>query len=489
MLITNNAYLILWLSSDADEKLLNKRHKEILKLLEIDEIPEYENDFSFINYKTIRTAEAVKWAFHELSNQRKRLYQDFLWFQLATKKDETYYKELCKGNIIEAIEWWWEQYQSTWKFHYLKNRAIALLLWFEHQKKFEDLDFSGDWPEIVKSLHECIKSDKFWKEFLNIVNLSAETPISDVEMNKFRSEISQILAEEFFDLSEELKTPKLYIEYNKVFWVNAKELDDNENVTKPLSVIENNSRRIQELDLELDLDEIIDLINEIEEEIKKLKKIWLAESPKIIKIRDNVASSIRGLGISLYNDYWNSQSSKDFIEEAKIIAWSVTLQTKIKEDIKIINENILMEGGSLDDEYDDEDSYSNRGHTQSQVNSYNYWWQRYSQPIDELIPVDELRLTVWEIYKLVLQWWKFVYFPYCYSLIFFTQKEPWTIYFKAPWASWFWKAIGPILWTLVFWWRWFPWWPIYSLECIFSNLFGGKDVTDEVMEKLRSPGY
>ena len=66
MLITNSAYLILWLTSDADEKLLNKRHKEILKILDIDEVPWYENDLSFINYKRIRTAEAVKWAFHEL---------------------------------------------------------------------------------------------------------------------------------------------------------------------------------------------------------------------------------------------------------------------------------------------------------------------------------------------------------------------------------------------------------------------------------------
>ena len=75
MLISKNAYLILWLGTDTDEKLLNKRHKEILKILEIDEIPEYDSDISFIKYKKIRNVESVKWAFHELSNQKKRLYQ------------------------------------------------------------------------------------------------------------------------------------------------------------------------------------------------------------------------------------------------------------------------------------------------------------------------------------------------------------------------------------------------------------------------------
>ena len=486
MLITNSAYLILWLTSDVDEKLLNKRHKEILKILDIDEIPEYENDFSFINYKKIRTAEAVKWAFHELSNQRKRLYQDFLWFQLITSKDEKLFKKLCMGDILEAIEWWENLYKETWKYHYLKNYFVALLLWFENQKKFDDLDFSGDWPEIIRALHECIESNKFWKEFLNIANLSAETPISDIEINKFRSEIPQTLAEEFFDLSEELKAPKLYIEYNKIFWVNAKELDDNKNVTEPLSIIEKNSEKIKKLSLDSDLDRIIDLINEIEEEIKKLKKIWLAENPKIIKVRDNVASTIRNLWISLYNNYWNSQSSKDFIEEAQVIAWSVTLQTKLKGDLKIINENIRIEGWNYEEDSYEED-YNQRRY-QTNISQSNRW-RIYSQSIDSLIPVEDLHLTVWEINQLVSLWGKFICFPYCYSLIVLTRREPWKVYFKAPWASWFWKAIWPILISLVFWWWWFPRWPIYTIECIFRDLFWWQNLTDSVMEKLRWSRY
>ena len=48
MLVTNNAYHILWLSSDNDEKQINKRYKEILNLLSIDEIPSYNSDVPFI---------------------------------------------------------------------------------------------------------------------------------------------------------------------------------------------------------------------------------------------------------------------------------------------------------------------------------------------------------------------------------------------------------------------------------------------------------
>lgn len=336
MLISKNAYLILWLSTDADEKLLNKRHKEILKILEIDEVPWYDTDLSFINYEAIRNTESVKWAFHELSNQKKRLYQDFLWFQLVTGKDEKLFKQLSKWDILEAIEWWSNLYKETWKYHYLKNYVIALILCFENQKKFNDLDFSGDWPEIVKSLYECIESDKFWKEFLNIVNLSAENPVSEPEFNKFKWEISQNLAEEFFDLSEELKAPKLYIEYNKVFWINAKELDDNKNVTEPLSKIEKNSEKIKKLNLNSDLDEIIDLINEIEEEVKKLTKVWLQKNPKIIKVIDDISLQIRSLAISLCNDNDDKVTAIDFINEALALSPSTTIAQKLKKDLKDI---------------------------------------------------------------------------------------------------------------------------------------------------------
>ena len=475
MLISKNSYLVLWLNTDADEKSINKRHKELLKILNIDEIPEYENDISFINYKELRNTENVKSAFHELTNQKKKLYQDFFWFQIVTSKDEKLLKELCRWNIIEATEWWSGLYQSTWKFHYLKNYAIALLLSYEQQKKFDDLDFSNDWPEIVKSFYKIIESDKFWKEFVNIINLSAEVPISPSELNTFKSEVPQYLAEEFFDLSEELKSPKLYIEFNKVFWLNAKELDDNENVTKPLSIIENNSKKIKELDLWSDLDEIIDLINETEKEVKKLKKIWLAENPKILKIRDNIASQIRNLWISLYNDYWNSQSSKDFIEEAKIIAWWITLQSKLDEDLEVINSNIELEWKS--NKYDNLSSRTAKK------------YGGYSQSIDSLIPIKELQLTLWEVNMLVSQWGKFIYFPFCWSALVITKKEPWGIYFKPPWASWFWTAITPIVLTLFLWWRGLPRWPIFSLECIFSNLFGWKDITDKIMASLRGQNF
>lgn len=457
MLISKNAYLILWLGTDADEKLLNKRHKEILKILEIDEVPEYETDFSFIKYKNIRNVESVKWAFHELSNQKKRVYQDFLWFQLVDNKDEKLFKQLCDWNILEAIEWWKDLYDTTWKYHYLKNLFVANLLWFEHQKQFKDLDFSDDWPEIINELHECIESDKFWKEFLKIINLSYETPLSNEELNKFRWDIVQYLAEEFFDLSEELKAPKLYVQYNKVFGVYAKELDDNENVTKPLSIIEKNSKKMKELDLWSDLDEIIDLINEIEDEVKKLTKVWLQKNPKIVKVVDDVSLQIRSLGIALVNDHDDKDTAIDFINEALSLSPSTTIAQKLKKDIKDIQSieknsatlttltDMIKRWSELWDnkdwssaktqyqkiidyiEWDLKETFNLNEHylekfkekTQRQINRIYAWMPQY-----------EMNAVLWEIDKVngfIKNWWGFTWWNDLE--VWYLSPEEWLLYY------------------------------------------------------------
>ena len=77
MIISKNSYLVLWLNSDTDEKILNKRYKELLNFLNIDEVWSYDNDFPFMDYKKVRTEENIKEAFHNLSNQHKKLYQTF----------------------------------------------------------------------------------------------------------------------------------------------------------------------------------------------------------------------------------------------------------------------------------------------------------------------------------------------------------------------------------------------------------------------------
>jgi hypothetical protein len=103
--------------------------------------------------------------------------------------------------------------------------------------------------------------------------LSYDTPFSEVESKKFREEIVQYLAEEIFDLSEELGDPKIYVSYSKKFRIQARELDDNKNVTKEFDIIDKEIKKIEKADLTSELDDIDYSISIIKESLKELDKI------------------------------------------------------------------------------------------------------------------------------------------------------------------------------------------------------------------------
>ena len=82
---------------------------------------------------------------------------------------------------------------------------------------------------------------------------------------------------------------------------------------------------------------------------------------------------------------------------------------------------------------------------------------------------------------------RFVLFQYCVSLLVVTFKRPSPIYFIRAGESAFGKSIGFTLLTLVAGWWGIPWGPIYSVQSIYRNLSGGKDVTKEITVALKSP--
>lgn len=338
MLISKNAYLILWLNSDSDEKALNKRYKELLNLLNIDEVWSYDNDFDFIEYSKIRTDDAIKEAFQNLSNQHKRIYQTFFWFQIVDDKDEECLNDILQWKYSEWSDKWLDLFKKSKKYHYLKNYIIAELLFFENKKKFKDLSFTAVPSNVANYLSQLLDSDNFRKEFKEIFNMQNEISVRDDMIINFRNEIKQFIAESFFDISEELSTPKLYKEYSKVSWVIAKDLDDNKNVIESIKNIEVTLKKIKSMDLGQELDNIIDWVNEISNQITILNKLWLSNNPKIIKIKDEFATEVRSMAISLFNDYDDNDNALNFIEEAKGIAHSNSLKQKLNKDTVDMND-------------------------------------------------------------------------------------------------------------------------------------------------------
>lgn len=338
MIISKNSYLVLWLNSDTDEKILNKRYKELLNFLNIDEVWSYDNDFPFMDYKKVRTEENIKEAFHNLSNQHKKLYQTFFRFQLVDDKDEKCMSDIISWNYVEWSNKWLELFEKTKKYHYLKNHIVWELLFYENKNKFKDLSFTDVPTTIVDLLHKLITSEGFWKEFKEIFNIQNEIAIREDMIELFKNEITQFIAEHFFDISEEIWNSKLYKEFSKKFSISAKELDDNKNVTESIKNIEDTLKSIKDMNLSEDLDEIIDGVNEITGEIKKLDKLWLENNPKIIRLKDDFSREIRSMAISLFNEHDDSDNAINFIEEAKQVAHSTSIKEKLKQDLIDMNE-------------------------------------------------------------------------------------------------------------------------------------------------------
>ncbi|MCB1324798.1 MAG: hypothetical protein KDK35_06210 [Leptospiraceae bacterium] len=81
---------------------------------------------------------------------------------------------------------------------------------------------------------------------------------------------------------------------------------------------------------------------------------------------------------------------------------------------------------------------------------------------------------------------RFVFFYYTFSVLIMTFRRGSSIYFVPAGESVAGKALMYSLLTFLVGWWGFPWGPIYTIQSLFVNLSGGKDVTGEVVQALTS---
>jgi len=81
---------------------------------------------------------------------------------------------------------------------------------------------------------------------------------------------------------------------------------------------------------------------------------------------------------------------------------------------------------------------------------------------------------------------KFVIFQYCFSIVIMTFKQGSDVYFVRAGESTIKYSIGYTLLTFFLGWWGIPWGPIYTIGSLFTNLTGGKDVTQEILNSLNN---
>jgi len=76
---------------------------------------------------------------------------------------------------------------------------------------------------------------------------------------------------------------------------------------------------------------------------------------------------------------------------------------------------------------------------------------------------------------------RFVVYRYCYSIVFMTVSGESEIYFLRSHQFGFLHGFKYTLFTLLAGWWGFPWGPIFTVPTLLRNLFGGVDVTEQVL--------
>ena len=95
-------------------------------------------------------------------------------------------------------------------------------------------------------------------------------------------------------------------------------------------------------------------------------------------------------------------------------------------------------------------------------------------------------LTVDDLNRELSNGAKFVIFRYCISVVILTFKRSSDIYFIKAGESTVKHSLPFTLLTLITGWWGIPWGPIHTIGSLYSNISGGKDVTQEVLRSINT---
>lgn len=98
-------------------------------------------------------------------------------------------------------------------------------------------------------------------------------------------------------------------------------------------------------------------------------------------------------------------------------------------------------------------------------------------------------LTVAQLQDELQRGGRFVVFEYCISILVMTFRRSSDVYFIRAGEGTAGKSLGYTLLSLFLGWWGIPWGFIYTPMVLFTNLGGGRDVTEQVVSALLAPAY
>lgn len=343
-LLKNNAYHILGLDTSAAQRDIQKRAKEIVKVLQIDDVPEYDLDLGV--FENFRTEDAVKDAVQKLTSPKKQIKDYFFWFHVSDEVDEQAVGILRKKDPDGAIRVWEHHAEgdSTKAMFYKKNLALlyCILLFKEDNKLY----LKGS----LKIWHELVNSSKFWTAFTKIYKHNDELDTDQEIISDFHKHAASYLSDLYTEISRAREDGSYIAEFTKVFNLRGEKTEKVvmapifQEITEAVEKLE--AMKVSE-DGDLDKDEaalIKKHIGKIQECCNKLIDLGLYEDSQSKTIRDRAAAAIRSIVLDIHNNLDDLPKAEQLLKIAVQFVGTSGMENKLKQDLNQFEKNKKFTG-------------------------------------------------------------------------------------------------------------------------------------------------
>jgi C4-type Zn-finger protein len=338
-LFRNNAFHILGMDAGSDTKIIQKRGKEIINRLKIDDLPEYSLDFE--KPELFRNEVSVKDAIQKITSPKTSIGEYFFWFDFGSNAS--------RQELVDSIEH--AEYSKVFaliqkslentggnSFSERKNLAIFLSVLLGNRNFKSCLIPSLDaWKTLVDS-------EESWDTFFDFYSGKTGFNLNREIKEEFRKQAVAKLSDLFTDISKRLDDPDYLLEYRERFSITSKKTE--KDVLGP--VLQKIHARIDDLKaLEISpanknnpaiLNNIDGIIEKILDELDVLTSFGLDEDSQVKASRDEAAEAVRRLSVQIHNSWDNYASALELLNAAQDISGTSSYCASLSDDIRQIEE-------------------------------------------------------------------------------------------------------------------------------------------------------
>lgn len=338
-ILKNNAYHILGLDTSATQRDIQKRAKEIVKFLQIDDVPEYDLDLGV--FEDFRTENSVKEAIQKLTSPKKQIRDYFFWFRIEDDIDQQAVGILRKNDPEGAIRVWEHhaEGETAKALFYKKNLAIlyCILLFKEDNKRYL--------KESLRLWNELVTSAKFWSTFTKIYKHNDELDTDQEILSDFQKQAPSLLSDLYTEISDARDDRSYIAEFTKIFNTRGEKTEKVvmapifQEITEAVEQLE--AMKVSE-DGDLDKEEAAQIkhqIGKIQDCCNKLIDLGLYEDSQSKAIRDRAAIAIRSIVLDIHNNLDDLPKAEQLLHIAMEFVGTSGLKNKLEQDLDQFKKN------------------------------------------------------------------------------------------------------------------------------------------------------